>query len=147
MDVRSNLQQSMDEEAAAGRAYRERAISARLEGDDVSARLWEHVADEEDGHYYEFKDRLNAIREQFPTFRGSASVGIDGYPIATNRPFPQTDTDWEDLGFDIEAKYPDNIMMRTQVRLKVADAIGKGTGSQDDARRWLVLKAGELGIS
>lgn len=64
------------------------------------------------------------------------------------RPFPTTDADWENLGFDIEAKYPGDITLRNEIRLQVAAAKGdEKAGDPDEARRWLVRKAGELGIS
>ena len=61
--VKENLQKSMDEESEASALYKNRALNARINGDEVSAKLWEHIADEEDGHYNEFKDRLVTISE------------------------------------------------------------------------------------
>lgn len=59
--IEKDLRSSMLEEDNAVTSYRERAEFARRYGDDISARLWEHIAEEESGHYNEFKDRLGAL--------------------------------------------------------------------------------------
>ena len=61
MTSEANLQQSMDEESLAATYYRNRAKYSRSQGDEITAKLFEHIAEEEDGHYNEFKDRLNVI--------------------------------------------------------------------------------------
>ena len=62
------------------------------------------------------------------------------------RPFPQTNQEWENLGFDIEAKLP-NIGPRYSIRDAVAIATGKKEGNAGTAKDWLIRKAGELGIT
>lgn len=52
------IRQSMGEELAASSAYHIRAIQAIQSGDDKTAKLFNHIADEEDGHFREFKARL-----------------------------------------------------------------------------------------
>jgi len=146
MSVQSDLDHSMNEEMSASLDYRKRAEFAREHGDEVSAKLWIHIAEEEDGHYNEFKDRLEALLPQ-PRFADYATPG-DEYqsPIGPmHRRFPQTPGDWEDLGFDIEAKIPS--INRSEVRHHVAVATSNEPGNIDNAKRWLMNKAGELGIT
>jgi rubrerythrin len=61
MSISADLKQSMSEERKAARAYRTRGKWAELEGDGVTARLYEHIAKEEDGHYAEFQARLKKL--------------------------------------------------------------------------------------
>jgi len=68
MAIKDDLMLSMREEASAVTDYKRRAASARSEGDEVSAKLWEHIAEEEDGHYNEFKDRLSSIGYPIPEY-------------------------------------------------------------------------------
>ena len=59
--IASNLRSSMLEERTASNSYNDRAEYARANGDEVSAKLWEHIAEEEIGHYNEFNNRLNSL--------------------------------------------------------------------------------------
>ncbi len=59
--VADGLEDSMEEERMAADWYRRRAEYARTHGDEISAKLWEHIAGEEDGHYKEFKYRLEVL--------------------------------------------------------------------------------------
>lgn len=55
------LHKSMSEESLAARRYRQRADVAERHGDSVTARLYRHIAHEEDIHYSEFKARLSRL--------------------------------------------------------------------------------------
>ena len=55
--VKSNLTKSINEEATAASVYRQRKISA----DPTTARLYEHIAGEEDGHRAEFSKRITEL--------------------------------------------------------------------------------------
>jgi rubrerythrin len=55
------LRDSMVEEKTAVDWYRRRGMDARLKGDTETANLYEHVAREEDEHYQEFQERVNAL--------------------------------------------------------------------------------------
>lgn len=59
--VANALESSMKEELLAADWYKRRAENARVRGDNVTAQLWDHIAEEEIGHYNEFKDRLNNL--------------------------------------------------------------------------------------
>ena len=52
------VRQSMGEELVASSAYHVRAIQAKQSGDITTAELFKHIADEEDGHYLDFRNRL-----------------------------------------------------------------------------------------
>lgn len=53
------IRQSMGEELIASSVYHTRAIQAAQSGDDKTAKLFLYIADEEDGHYQEFNQRLS----------------------------------------------------------------------------------------
>ncbi len=58
--VSEALEQSMAEETLAANWYRQRAAFARSpEGgfDEITAKLWDDIAEEEEGHYTRFKNR------------------------------------------------------------------------------------------
>lgn len=55
------LRWSMEEEAIAADWYRRRASHALAHGDTTNAELWTHIAQEEDDHYIEFENALNAL--------------------------------------------------------------------------------------
>jgi len=59
--VSQGLSHSMGEELTAANWYRQRARHARMKGDDTTARLYEHIAGEEDEHYRQFNERLDEI--------------------------------------------------------------------------------------
>ncbi len=55
--VAIGLSESMLEESTASDWYRRRAVNAKSKGDEEAAKLYEHVAKEEDGHYREFEKK------------------------------------------------------------------------------------------
>ena len=55
--VKSNLTKSITEEATAASVYRQRKVTA----DPATAKLYEHIAGEEDGHREEFSKRLEEL--------------------------------------------------------------------------------------
>ena len=55
--VKSNLSKSINEEATAASVYRQRKVTA----DPITAKLYEHIAGEEDGHREEFSKRLSEL--------------------------------------------------------------------------------------
>lgn len=61
MTIVEGLNDSMIEESTAAAWYRKRAEDARRKNDPTTAEIYEHVAEEEDHHYQEFKERLQAI--------------------------------------------------------------------------------------
>ena len=59
--IEEGLQDSMVEESTAANWYRRRGMDARLKGDEATADLYEHVANEEGHHYQEFKERVSIL--------------------------------------------------------------------------------------
>ena len=62
--IAKSLRESIAEEAAAARAYRERARYAEESGDASTAKLYRHIAEEEDKHEKEYRDRLFQVVTQ-----------------------------------------------------------------------------------
>ena len=56
--LKSNLTKSINEEATAASVYRQRKVTA----DPITAKLYEHIAGEEDGHREEFSKRLKELK-------------------------------------------------------------------------------------
>ena len=168
--VEQGLRKSMDEEAMAARVYRERAQVASEEGDPTSAQLWLHIADEEDGHYNEFRARLNEIQGQ--RYLGEvtealkekneeqmrrrhvmeqSSHGMEefypgGHPHAmAHREFPENYGDWVNLAEDIKDRDPG---VKAEVNKRLAAISSRDSDPPDvtAAQRWLMQKAHELGI-
>ncbi|MBU1374295.1 MAG: hypothetical protein KJ820_16325 [Bacteroidetes bacterium] len=57
--IKWQIRQSMGEELVASSVYHTRALTAREAGDEKTAKLYEHIAEEEDGHWVEFGKRLD----------------------------------------------------------------------------------------
>jgi len=55
------LEDSMTEESTAAAWYRKRATDARQKKDSTTAEIYEHIAQEEDQHHKEFKERRDII--------------------------------------------------------------------------------------
>jgi hypothetical protein len=62
--IEQGIRESMVEESTAANWYRRRAISARRKDEVLTADLYEHIAKEEDQHYQEFQQRLNALKHE-----------------------------------------------------------------------------------
>lgn len=64
----------------------------------------------------------------------------------TGRQFPQAYTDWITLAEDIKEKLGDDVDARMEVNMQLGH-ISIEDEDSDNAKRWLVSKAGELGVS
>jgi rubrerythrin len=64
--IEEGLSDSMIEERTAADWYRRRGMDARLKGDTVTADLYEHIAKEEEQHYQEFQERVDALVPAMP---------------------------------------------------------------------------------
>ncbi len=63
-NIPQGLRESMSEELTASNWYRQRARHAKKYGDDKTAKLYEHIAREEDVHYQEFMERLDIVQSE-----------------------------------------------------------------------------------
>lgn len=70
------------------------------------------------------------------------SIGEETVYEQPSRTFPQTQGDWINLAADIKEKDPGSIFM---VNAAMCD-ITEETGFAEEQKRWLMQKAGELGI-
>jgi rubrerythrin len=61
LTIVDGLMNSMTEESTAAAWYRSRAANARGKHDEATARLYEHIAEEENQHHQEFKERLSVV--------------------------------------------------------------------------------------
>lgn len=94
--------------------------------------------------------RSRQARDRAEEFLERVSQPLD---IEQKRPFPKTYSDWVDLAEDIKAKYPDDPVMRATANYSLSQILaeeqrseGWSAGAATEAKRWLVEKAGELGI-
>ena len=60
--MQEGLQESMGEELTAANWYRQRMRYAFSQRDEPTAKLYEHIVDEEDKHYKEFSEQLHTLR-------------------------------------------------------------------------------------
>ena len=171
MSIQSDLDHSMNDEISASITYRKRAEFARSRGDEVSAKLWEHIAEEEDGHYNEFKDRLTTIRDKesifmetappleplyrrttfgkfFPAPADYTTPGdIEYPPQRAPRPYPQTYGDWVSLAEDIKSREKDQtVWLNVNVALNTIGDEMADAHNVIMAKQYITQKAGELGI-
>lgn len=101
---------------------------------DIAATLYTISGDER-----RHRDLLEQIHRKIEAY---LTLTADK-PIQLHRPFPKTYYDWVDLGMDIYAK--DNNL--TEDVQGILYEIHEETSRADDAKRWLVRKANELGIT
>jgi rubrerythrin len=66
-NIKEDLSQSMVDELGAATDYNGRAKLAREQGDEETAKLWEHIAEEEKGHFNEFSQRLKNLEAPMKT--------------------------------------------------------------------------------
>lgn len=139
------LEEALTDESTAGDLYR---YMADVSPDASAAKWLRKIAGQEDYHHLVISHllaELSGVGEMGEQYEQRMEYLL-GHRLEPPRPFPRTDTEWEDLGFDIEARLPDYPDVRYSVRDAVAIATGKREGDPDEAKRWLVRKAGELGV-
>jgi hypothetical protein len=85
--VIGNLAHSMKEELKADHDYRMRAVAARKVGDEASAKLWEHIAEEEVGHFEEFAARGQLVAAN-PIVRLPKPVKVLQLPMGRSLTLP-----------------------------------------------------------
>ena len=69
--LKSNLSKSINEEAIAASVYRQRKATA----DPTTAKLYEHIASEEDGHRAEFSKRISELESDKAKIKYNALGG------------------------------------------------------------------------
>lgn len=90
--------------------------------------------------YEEVVDLFDVLPKRFDVFKRQG----ESMQTGQERPLPETYSDWVNLAMDIKEKSLDvGIMARVNTALT---AISEDQPSAEEAKRWLVSKAGELGI-
>ena len=165
MSLMEEIQYYIKDEQDANATYSRMAGDADDAGMHKTAQILRGMAADElrhkemlEGMYYkpefgpvpEHESSLtDEISEAYKCAEMTGKVTVSAF--SRQRPFPQTDNEWEDLGFDIEAKLPVSIggfdLDRQTIRDAVATITGKRKeGNVEDAKRWLIQTAGALAI-
>lgn len=137
------LKEALDDEAKAGNVYRNMAGIAPTEEDRNALRA---IAADEDRHY-SILSHLSTVASMTGEQRAEYTERMGyalGYvhPSQVGRPFPKTYGDWVNLAEDIKEVEP-NISWEVNTRL---GHIASESEEAEGSKRWLVQKAGELGI-
>lgn len=127
-----DLRKQIEDEKTASDEYQNLAMTADKLGHKSAAKSLREIAEDEKRHSV----RLRIMAETITTLSSIEFAGLQ-------RPFPQTYDDWADLGIDIGAKDP-NIADEVQDMLT---RIYVGGPLADDAKKWLVEMAGEVGVT
>jgi len=126
-DFIDKVRGQINDEEEAGPMYASMAELASSLGMHSEASILMEISADEYKHHRLLTSMLGRLQE--------------GEPVS--RPFPKTYEDWANLGFDIKVKDPN---ADRDVDSNLA-SIYYGYTDQDYAKRWLVRKAGELGIT
>jgi hypothetical protein len=162
MGAKIDLLASAAEEAVAAALYRDRAARARSEGNTRSAQLWEAIAVEEDEHQKHFRDRVTELEcgstiielkdivvgeSALSEMERIGSCSAPGLMPPTGRLFPRTYGDWVELAEAIKFKdtEPTTAFMVNESLVAIGGT-ETDTLTPSEAKRYLVEKAGELGI-
>lgn len=125
-----NLKEAVEEESDASNEYQVLARVASSLGHPNVTKTLKEIAEDESRHH----TMLSQIVKQLswaPEFMG------------LSRPFPQIYDDWADLGIDIGAKDPS---IADEVHTALTHIYTK-TPEADEAKRWIIAKANELGVT
>lgn len=126
-----------DEEIQASNEYYELASYAREIGlsEEIVNKIRDIAADE--GGHFRFFETLHSRLQISTAHLQPSTVG--------KRRFPQTYDDWVSLAYDIKEK--DKKIDTWAKVYECLNSIAFDEPDIDDAKRWLVDKAGELGIT
>lgn len=131
-DFINKVRGQINDEEEAGPMYRGMAELANNLGMVSEGDILTGIARDEDNHHALLTAMLSRL--QWP-------IKPEEEPMM--RLFPKTYDDWADLGIDIKAKDPG---VRDEVDTYLS-YIYAGIPEANDAKRWLVRKARELGIA
>ncbi len=160
MSYKEMLEAALEDEQRAGPMYRYIASMSPSAG---GAEQLRKIAADEDRHRLVIGQLLAEITGEGETRgeytqRMEVALGHVHPSQAGKRPFPSTYGDWVDLAEDIKARYPDDPVMRATANFSLQqileweqytrppDEQEVAEKSANEAKRWLINKAGELGI-
>jgi len=127
-----DLEKEAAEEANAHLVYEELTNRALTLGYPATSNILRYIAADEERHNRE-------LRYTIVTLKQSSSISCETY---THRLFPKTYADWANLGIDIKERDPENAEIVNTALQSIYDETYRG----DNAKRFLVRGAGELGI-
>lgn len=126
------IKKQLEDEKSAFDEYRATAMVADSLGHYSVGRILRDISKDEQRHSL----ALEQVVKQLSYIAALPEAEL-------KRPFPQTYDDWADLGIDIQAEDP-TIADEVYTRL---NHIYTKTPEAEDAKRWLIQKAGELGVT
>lgn len=127
-----DISKQMRDEKSAYDEYQALARFAEGLGHSATAKTLRDISEDEKRHHI----LLGYIVDRLPYISELPGKGLE-------RPFPQTYDDWADLGIDVGAK-DSSIVDEVQTALT---HIYAKTPEAEEAKRFLVNKAGELGVT
>jgi len=126
------IKKQLEDEKSAFDEYRAIAMIADSLGHYSVGRVLRDISKDEQRHSLALEQVVKQL---------SYIAALPGAEL--KRPFPQIYDDWADLGIDIGAKDP---TLNQEVYDNLQKIYYKDPGSEE-AKRWLVRKANELGIT
>jgi len=168
MSLVGDIGVEVKDEIKANQSYRSLASRLRMAGYHNEGAIVDSIADDEERHanllmtianfiqsrepstgieLSKYPQRseptlTDEIREAYERAKGTGKVTVS--PFSEHRPFPKTYGDWVDLAESIKDKA--DIPVYTETSYKLGIILGNIDGDAEDAKRWLIKKAGELGI-
>ena len=149
IEMIARIEADIEDEIKARDSYR--GLAGRLRAGDyvVEARQVSTIADVEDEHANILMTVLRFIKEKPEEIKMSGKM----IEVPLERPFPKAYGDWVNVAENIKERYPDDPVMRASVNYQLGIIAREEDVTPvvevkevEEARRWLMLKAGELGI-
>jgi len=154
------LDEALDDESKAGNIYR---YMANVSPNASAADRLRRIAADEDRHHLmvgqliaeltgvgetgqQYTERMEyMLGYRHPSQMGTVPSAMPDRIFPGMRGEAFVYGDWVDLAEDIKSKYPDDPVMRASVNYQLQH-IAEETEEAEEAKRWLMQKAGELGI-
>ena len=144
MPKAEDVSAATDEAERSQARFKMMAMHEEMMGNPMMANMMKGMADDEDKHIKMMQSMMSG-----GMMGGTASeeIKLGGHmmKIPLGHQFPQAYGDWVDLAENIKEKSPNDPVMITDVNYYLQH-IARGTEKADEAKRWLMQKAGELGI-
>ena len=151
MALEDDIKKAETEEMQSQEMYGMMAMDAERMGQHDMARMIREVAGDESRHAQMMRSMHESMvsdqrrmTEETPDLSSSHFSGDRPAIEGADRPFPLTYSDWIDLADDIKAKMPQEEWGIVNSTLQL---ISEEHPNSEEAKRWFVRKAKELGIS
>ena len=146
MALQDDIKQAEKEEVKSEEKYNMMAHKAEFEGRHEMARMMRTMADDEGRHAQMMRMHGGMMARSAPSIGLASHTGAVSAQRGIESLFPKTYGDWVNMAENIKEKYPDDTVMIASVNYQLRH-ISEETEEADEAKRWLVERAGELGIS